>query len=169
MSRSSQNRSDDNRCLPEPSRQLPVLGPLNKKQRHPQVAAEHVLCTAYCTGTKTPSTWSEGHSERLETCLLSRELASVSQGCAVYVNNGIHNRPALALLEVKVCVVGGFPFNLVILTGSRVLITIDQPCELIAMQALTLPASLMHSRERMLRTCLSSTWWHGASIGTRNS
>jgi hypothetical protein len=53
----------------------------------------------------------------------------------VYANNRTYNRPALILLEVNVCVVGGFPFNLVLLTRARILITIDQPVEPVAMQA----------------------------------
>jgi hypothetical protein len=39
---------------------------------------------------------------------------------------------------MDVCVVGGFPVNLVLLARTRILITIDQPTELATMQ----PASL---------------------------
>jgi hypothetical protein len=64
-----------------------------------------------------------------------------------YANNGTYNRPALALLEMDVCVVGGFPLNLALLTRTRILMTIDQPVTLVVMQA---GFSLMHSRESML-------------------
>jgi hypothetical protein len=66
--------------------------------------------------------------------VLLRTVAPVSQGYALYANNGTYNRPALVLFKVNVCVVGGFPFNLVLLTRTRMLITIDQPVAPVAMQ-----------------------------------
>jgi hypothetical protein len=64
----------------------------------------------------------------------------------VYASSGTYNRPALAVLKVNVCVVGGFPLNLVLLTRTRISITIDQPVALVAMHA---GFSLMHSREML--------------------
>ena len=96
-----------------------------------------------------------------------RAVASVSQGCVVYANNGTHSRPALALLEMDVCVVGGFSLALLLLAMTRTLISIDQPPALVAMQAGF--SSCIAAKVCFTRTCVSSAWSHGASTGTRNT
>jgi hypothetical protein len=154
---SSHNLSDDGRCLPEPS--CPRASPTEKHD-----ALDSAQSTRY-RPSKAPFTWSEGHSRRQETCPPPSS-GFRSQGCVVYANNGTHNRPALALLEMDVCVVGGFPFALVLLTMTWTLISIDQPPALAAMQA---GFSSCIAAKVCFRTCLSSALSHGASIGTRNT
>lgn len=107
------------------------------------------------------------HSERLEMMFSSEQWLPLHKAVYVYASSGTYNRPGLAVLKVNVCVVGGFPLNLVLLTRTRISITIDQPVALLANLPCT-PASLSCIAAKCFRTCLSTTSSHGASIGTRN-
>lgn len=125
------NMSDDDRCSPEPSRSLLSSGLSTKKQESAQVTSLHSDGVPRQPDQRdTRSGWKH---------VVLRAVAPVSQGCGVYANNGTHSRPALALSEVDVCVVGGFPFNLVPLARTQILMTIDQPPKLAVLQ----PASLL--------------------------
>jgi hypothetical protein len=64
-----QNLSDDDRCLPEPSRKFLSWAPHQKSKTNPKPGTE----TLRPQRSKAPLTRSEGHSERLEKMFSSEQ------------------------------------------------------------------------------------------------